>query len=186
MKGLLIGGGQEYHGPTAARDKHVVELTAQRLFELVGNTIQIITGGMPGIPMDFAKAWQAAGGKHVLFVVSDEYLDTLKHIEMDVDYKRVGKTQADRRIALTQLPSLSAAWFVQGGQYTTDEIIRCQQRRLPTLCFVGSGGASSGAIPYKGQVPDLMAMPDWSRITAPTADAQELASLFAHEIKRCF
>lgn len=56
MKGrLFVGGGQEYYGPTAARDKLVVVETAKELFNLVGNSIEIVTGGMPGIPDEFCK-----------------------------------------------------------------------------------------------------------------------------------
>jgi hypothetical protein len=175
---LLVEGGQEYHGPTAERDKRVVECIAKALFARVGNTMEIITGGMPGIPHDFVRTWMAQGGKRVRFVVSEEHMDNLNEVEFGVTYEVAGLTQAERRQALTQIPGLTAALFIQGGQYTTDEIIKCQARGLSTLCFVGSGGASGGTIPY----PTLCDMPNWARNSDPNADPEELGVLFANAL----
>lgn len=176
---LLIGGGQDYYGPTAERDKRVVECIAKALYARVGNTMEIITGGMPGIPMDFVRTWMAEGGKNVRFVVSEEHMNTLTDAEFGVTYEVVGVTQAERRQALTRIPGLTAALFIQGGQFTTDEIIKCQSRGLPTLCFVGSGGASGGTIPYKDQLPAVDDMPNWAKNSDPSADPKELGKLFA-------
>lgn len=141
--------------------------------------MEIITGGMPGIPMDFVRAWMVAGGKNVRFVVSEEHMDTLDDTEFGVTYEVAGKTQAERRQALTQIPGLTAALFIQGGQYTVDEIIKCQARGLHTLCFVGSGGACSGVMPYKDQLPKVGDMPNWAKNSDPNADPEELGVLFA-------
>lgn len=180
---LLVGGGQEYHGPTSERDKEVVERIAKALFARVGNSIEIVTGGMPGIPMDFAFAWRNQGGNRICCIVSEEHLrgGTL-HMVAGITYQVVGKTQRERREALTQLPEIKAALFVQGGQYTTDEIIKCQTRGLPTVCFVGSGGASAGLIPYQGDVPNLVEVPDWMKNKDPNASASQLAALFVAEL----
>lgn len=182
----MVGDGQEYHGPTAERDKRVVQLVAQKLFERLGNSIEIITGGMPGIPMDFADAWLKAGGIQVTYVVSDEYFSTLEILDTRVKYKSGGKTQSERRQALFQWPGLTAAFFVQGGQYTTDEIIKCQKKGLPAVCFVGSGGASGGAIPYKKELPRLDNVPEWMKNTDPAADPDELASQLVETLVYCF
>lgn len=108
---LLVGGGQDYYGPTSERDKQVVRLIAKKLFNRFGNTIEIITGGMPGIPMDFVKTWIAEGGTRVRFIVSEEHLATNPEREPGVTYESAGKTQSERRQALTQLLGLTAALF---------------------------------------------------------------------------
>lgn len=183
---LLIGGGQEYHGPTAERDKRVVVATAKALFNKVGNDVTIVTGGMPGIPMDFAKAWLEAGGKHVQFIFSHEAHSKLTgdDIVMNVGYEIVAQTQKERRQYLTQMEDLKCAFFVQGGQYTTDEILKCIDRRLPTICFVGSGGAAGGEIEYEGRrfEPCLLRHPEWALSTDPDADPAELGEGFAERI----
>lgn len=183
---ILIGGGQEYHGPTANRDKAVVKETAKCLFSLVGNSVEIVTGGMPGVGMDFATTWMEVGGKKVKFIVSDEYMSTVKDIVTNVEYVGGSKTQAERREALTRLEGLKAAFFVQGGQYTTDEIIKCRERepKIKTICFVGSGGASGGQIPYKGQSFAKDDYPTWMHDSDPEADPKELGKKFAEEIAK--
>jgi len=180
---LLVGGGQEYHGPTSKRDKEVIERIAVALFARVGNSIEIVTGGMPGIPMDFVNAWQSQGGSRIRFVVSEEHMSSLAFEKVEgVTYQIAGKTQKERREALTQLPGIKVALFVQGGQYTTDEIIKCQTRGLPTICFVGSGGASGGHIPYNGDFPKLVDAPVWTTNKDPNVNAADLADLFTDEI----
>src|SRR5512137_3031104 len=94
MQRLLVIGGQAYHGPTAARDLEVTVLTAFELFKRVGDSIQVVTGGMPGIPDEFARAWRKAGGTHILCVVSEEYE---KDYRLDFPYMVVGATQEKRR-----------------------------------------------------------------------------------------
>lgn len=185
MAEVLIGGGQDYYGPTAERDRQVVIATARALFNKMGNDVHIVTGGMPGIPMDFAKAWIEAGGIHVEFIFSAEahaILSDDADIVAGATYTVVAETQAERRQLLTQRPNLKCAFFVQGGQYTTDEILKCIDRGLPTICFVGSGGACSGAIPYKEKQVNPNAFPQWTHNNDPNADATELAELFAEEI----
>lgn len=184
MTEVLIGGGQDYYGPTSERDKRVVIATARALFNKMGNNVRIVTGGMPGIPMDFAKAWLEAGGVHVESIFSAEAHRVLSRDNTldGVTYTIVAETQAERRQLLTQRPNLKCAFFVQGGQYTTDEILKCMDRGLSTVCFVGSGGACSGAIPYKDKQVDPNAFPKWTHTDDPNADANELAELFAEEI----
>jgi hypothetical protein len=178
---IMIGGGQEYYGPTAARDKQIVTQTASELFNLVGNSVTVVTGGMPGIGMDFTDAWIRCGGKHVQFIVSEEYQRTLTETKEGVEYVIKGTTQSERRQALLELPGLECALFVQGGQYTTDEILKSEKRGIRTICFVGSGGASAGLIPYKGEswVPDPT-YPEWIRNTDPNADVVVIARKLAN------
>lgn len=96
---LFVAGGQQYYGPTADRDRLVTTYTAQKLFELVGDTVQVITGGMPGIPEDFARAWQQAGGTNILCVVSSEHETTfLERNTANFAHIVAGETQ-EKRIA---------------------------------------------------------------------------------------
>lgn len=154
MKGLvriMVGGGQDYWGPTSDRDRQVVSLTAQTLFSAIGNTVEIVTGGMPGIPNDFAKAWADAGGKYILCVVSSEHLETyLKTADPRFGYTVIGESQTARRLALTKLDGIKCALFIQGGQYTTHEMQLFEAAGVPIVTFWGSGGAAGGGQPYQG------------------------------------
>lgn len=179
-KMILIGGGQEYYGETAQRDAAVVRATARHLFNAVGNSVTIVTGGMPGIPMDFVKEWMAVGGDQVVFIVSAEYNDKLTEHVQDVEYTVMGTTQGERRKALTTLPGLTKAFFVQGGQYSTDEILKCEARGLPTICYVGSGGAAGGVIPYEGNYyHPAEKLPPWVFSVNPADDPEEVGKQFA-------
>ena len=183
----MVGGGQEYYGPTAARDKQIVIQTAAELFNLVGNSVTIVTGGMPGIGMDFADSWIRCGGKNVQFIVSEEYHRTMTDRKDGVEYIIKGVTQSERRQALLELPGLDCALFVQGGQYTTDEILKSEKRGIRTVCFVGSGGASAGLIPYKEEswMPDPN-LPDWIRNVDPDADVVMIAKNLANKLSDSF
>lgn len=70
---MAEGGGQQYYGATAKRDEVVVKRVAEMLALQMGDRVEVVTGGMPGIPDDFASAWTAAGGSRVLCVVSSEH-----------------------------------------------------------------------------------------------------------------
>lgn len=140
---LLVNGGQ-----ANTRDKRVVELVAQKLFDRLANRLTIITGGALGIPMDFARAWLAAGGKHVKFVVWDEYLDTLDNVEMGVEYNCGYKTQAESRRALMQWPGLTAALIAQGDD---DEI-----RGVPTTVWFSVGEAEADPEEVAAQIVETL------------------------------
>lgn len=148
---ILVGGGQAYYGPTAERDKKVVTIAARLLREAeTPYRIQIVTGGTAGIPDDFAKGF---GKGQAVDVVSSEHLP--EYLERTAGRPRsywvAGESQEKRRLAFTTNPNIAAALFVQGGQYTTHEILLMQQARLPVVVFWGSGGASGGQIPYKSE-----------------------------------
>ncbi len=182
---LLVGGGQAYYGETAERDKLVVIAAARHLYELVGDNVEIITGGMPGIPHDFAMEWKRLGGTDITFVISEEVRDTLKEVEPGVMYAVMGKDQKERRIALTKIERIRVALFIQGGQYTTDEIIKCQERGdIDVICFSGSGGAAGGQIPYNGQLPAQNKNDDdlWMHDCNPRSDHNALGMAFASAI----
>ncbi len=149
---LFIGGGQEYYGPTADRDRIIVREVAVQLFSRIGNNVEIVTGGMPGIPEDFALEWSKCGGKHVLCVVSSEHLN--KYLERKLPFEHLvqGDSQLERRLAVTKLPGISAAFFVQGGQYSTHEMLLFKENKVPIVTFWGSGGAAGGTQPYQGKV----------------------------------
>ncbi len=146
---ILIGGGQDYYGPTAKRDKHVVTITATMLRE-TGLPIQVVTGGTAGIPDDFAMYFGA--GKRVVDLVSSEYLD--EYLERTKNRPRpywvAGESQEKRRLAFLTNPDIRVGLFIQGGQYTTHEIQLFQESGRKTVIFSGSGGASGGKIAYKG------------------------------------
>lgn len=144
---IFIGGGQDYHGPTAERDKKVVQRAGEMLRESDLDN-QIITGGTGGIPDDFAMR----SGDRVLDVVSSEHLKTYKERTKDRprSYWVAAKTQEARRLALIPNPDIKVCLFIQGGTYTADEIRLFQKSGRKMVVFTGSGGASGGKIDYKG------------------------------------
>lgn len=174
---LFIGGGQEYHGQTATRDKKVVHLVAQLLREKM-LPIQIVTGGTAGVPDDFAKLY----GPNVVDVVSSEYLKQYKERAPGRPYWVAGKTQEERRIALAANPDIFTGFFVQGGQFTAHEIKLFQDAGKAVIVFSGSGGASGGQIDYKGwrYVPYNTDVPYHSQ--DPDADPVEIATALVETI----
>jgi hypothetical protein len=144
---LFVGGGQEYHGPDANRCREVVREVAEALYALVGDTVEVVTGGMPGIPHDFARAWP---GLHVLCVVSSEYERDFVERNTGFAYIVAGQSQEARRLAVTKLAGLRCAFFVQGEQYSAHEMQLLHERGVPIVPFEASGGASGGLIDYKG------------------------------------
>lgn len=149
---IMVGGGQDYWGPTADRDRHVVRELALGLSleaQKRGFQIQIITGGMPGIGDDFASYYHGT----VLDVVSDEHLPSYKERTKHQNHRSywvAGKTQEQRRLAFATNPDISLGLFIQGGKYTTHEIKIFMESNKPVVLFWGSGGASGGYQPYEG------------------------------------
>lgn len=182
---LFVAGGQQYYGPTAERDKNVVALTAQRLFEAIGDTIEVVTGGMSGIPEDFAIAWKQAGGTHILCVVSSEHETTfLERNTHNFKHVVIGESQEKRRIAVTQLPGIKCAFVVQGGKYTTHEMQLLTQRGdVPIVSHWGSGGAAGGTQPYDGWV--FQQKPDNLTITSddPLESPEAISDALVEKIK---
>lgn len=147
---LFVGGGQDYYGPTADRDKKVVEELARSAYEgfgVMGYKVQVITGGTAGIPDDFAKNYKG----NVVDIISEEYMSTYKErtSERPRPYWIVGETQLQRRVRMSANPDIAVALFVQGGQCTTHEMRLFHDRGVPIVAFTGSGGASGGKISYK-------------------------------------
>ena len=178
---LFVGGGQGYYDETANRDKLVVERTALELFNKLGNSIEIVTGGMPGIPEDFALAWIKAGGKHVFCVVSSEHEPAYLARNLPFKHMIAGETQLQRRIAVTALERIFCALFVQGGKFSTHEIQLFEQRKIPIVAFTGSGGAAGGGQPYEGYTYKC----DQSKLyasTDPNEDVEKLAKSLVEEI----
>ena len=185
---LFVGGGQEYHGPTAKRDQAVVKLVASHLYNLVGTSVQVITGGMPGIPEDFAKEWHALGGS-VLCVVSSEQEEAFKHRNTGFAHQVAGESQEKRRIAVTKWPNLACALFVQGGRYSTHEMQLIEDRGLPIVTFWGSGGAAGGQIPYHNPITSELYVyenkPEAHPLicsTDPDADPEQIATAIALQL----
>lgn len=147
---LLVGGGQDYYGPTADRDRRVVKETAQLLnmWCMSGTHVHVVTGGTAGIPDEFAAHFNGP----VVDIVSSEYLDTYKERTFlhPRAYWVAGETQEKRRLAFLKNPDIKVGLFIQGGQYTTHEIKLFEESGRKAIVFWGSGGASGGKIPYKG------------------------------------
>lgn len=181
---LFIGGGQDYWGETSERDKNVVKATALHLFNQLGNSVEIVTGGMPGIPNDFAIAWTQLGGEHVLCVVSSEHEEkflqtnpsTFKHIV-------AGDTQTKRRLAVTKLERIKCCLFIQGGKFSTHEMQLFEERQIPIITHWGSGGAAGGQQPYEGYSYTKIPQNPLLRSTDPLADPNDIASAIVYEIK---
>jgi hypothetical protein len=173
---LMVGGGLAYYGPTAQRDKEVVRLAAMSLYGKLGDTIEIVTGGMSGIPDDFARTWLDCGGTHVLCVVSSEHLHTyLKTQDVRMRHIVIGENQTARRLALPKLEGIRCALFVQGGMYTTHEMQLFEEAHVPIVTHWGSGGAAGGEQPYNGYTYTKKPSNEYLCSTDPTKDAYYLA-----------
>jgi hypothetical protein len=150
---LFVGGGQAYYGDTASRDEIVVKRVAELLAQNMGDEVEVVTGGMLGIPDDFAAAYTSVGGAspdQVLCVVSSEHEAAFRARNLPYKCMVAGATQQARRLAVTTLPGLACALFVQGGKYSTHEMRLLQERGIPIVAFHGSGGAAGGGEPYEG------------------------------------
>jgi hypothetical protein len=174
---LFVGGGQAYYGPTAERDKRVVKRVAEILAVAMGDRVEVVTGGMPGIPDEFAAAWTAAGGSQVLCVVSSEHEPAFRERNLPYACMVAGETQTARRLAVTKLEGLKAALFIQGGKYSTHEMRLLGERGIPIVAFHGSGGAAGGGEPYEGWHYEVLPYRDGSAIDSrdPEHDPEECA-----------
>lgn len=151
---LLVGGGQDYYGPTADRDRKVVQNVARLLSGAADENeinIQIITGGTAGIPDDLASSYQVYG-KKVVDIVSSEYLP--KYLERTFDNPRpfwvAGETQEKRRLAFLSNPHITVGLFIQGGPYSAHEMKLFSESGRHVVSFYGSGGAAGGQQAYQG------------------------------------
>lgn len=182
---LFVGGGQEFHGNTAARDAIITKTIAQLMatdpfFEKIG----VITGGTPGVPDLFASNYV---NERCLDVISFEheiaYLDRFTSRE----YLIAGQTQEERRLAVTKMPGIKCALFIQGGQYTMHEMILINERGIPLVCLQGGGGAAGGKIPYNGSqyTPHYLETHPLAS-TDPTDDPYWIAMAAVEEIKKAF
>lgn len=183
---VFVGGGQEYYGETAARDKRVVELLAARLSRSLPNDVQIVYGGMPGIPEDFCKSFGQPA--RVLAVVSSEQTEKFIQRDTGFDHIAVGETQEKRRLGVVRLQGYRCAIFVQGGKYSTHEIKLFKERGdVPIVAYWGSGGASGGSQPYEGwtfqdkpeDIPLICS-------TDPAEDPEKIAEAMENEVLKHF
>ncbi len=179
---IFIGGGQDYYGTTAERDRNVIKETAIELFSRAGNSVELVTGGMKGIPQDFALEWYKCGGKNVLCVVSSEHEQ--QYLSQGLPFKHVvqGATQEARRLAVTQLPGVRVALFVQGGQYSTHEMLLFQEHSVPIVTFWGSGGAAGGTQPYQDVAYKVKPTIDHLLTTDPDYDHVTIANVIVTEL----
>ena len=179
MKRVAVIGGQDYYGPTAERDKKVVEKLAELLKESQPD-LQIVTGGMPGIPEDFAKA-----SANVLCIVSEEQVAAFESRNTGFPHIVAGKTQLQRRLALTQMENIRCVLSIQGGKYTTHELQLFTERGVPIVTFWGSGGASGGQIPYdNGWILTNKPASDIICSDNPDADVTVIAEALAAEVQK--
>lgn len=184
MSSILIGGGQDYYGPTAERDKKVVQIAAMLLRE-TNLPIQVVTGGTAGIPDDFAKHF----GGRVVDIVSSEHLNVYKHrtATRPRSYWVAGETQEQRRLAFLTNPDIKVGLFIQGGQYTTHEIKLFHDSGRKVVTFQGSGGASGGKIPYHGwSYPPQKRLARAYDSTDPDADPYQIARDLIEDVTSAF
>jgi len=182
---IFIGGGQDYWGETAERDKHVIEGVAVHLFNQLGNSVEIVTGGMQGIPNDFAVAWTRVGGRHVLCVVSSEHEEAFLQTK-PCAFKHIilGETQTQRRLSLTKLERIKCALFIQGGKFSTHEMQLFEERQIPIVTHWGSGGAAGGGQPYEGYAYSKMPQSPVLQSTDPSLNPIDIALAIAYEIRK--
>jgi hypothetical protein len=148
---IAIVGGQDYHGPTAERDKKVALELGKRLASHVPSLL-MINGGTPGIPMDVFQGYLEAGGspKHLVSCLSKKYEPEFHAQEKKLSHGLVvGDTQEERRIFLAQkLKGIHCVCAIQGGQYTTHELKLFDEQKVPIMALRGSGGAAGGQVPW--------------------------------------
>jgi len=157
---VLIIGGKEYYGETAERDADVVMKSAVFLFNCVGDSIEIVTSGLPGIAEDFLKSWIKAGGKH------------FSYFTFSTEEEEANKSKENIKVVVS----------FQGGANTTRLLKFFSEQRVPIISFWGSGGASGGTQPYNGYVFDKK--PKSALLCSTDADAnpKEIAEEIAKEI----
>ena len=188
---IFVGGGQDYYGETAVRDKAVVSTLAERLSRSLPKDVQIVYGGMPGIPEDFCKSFASAdeaAEARILAVVSSEQKEKFLARDFGFDMRVIGETQEKRRLGVVRLEGYKCAIFVQGGQYSTHEIKLFKERGdVPIISLWGSGGASGGTQPYQGwtftDVPKdmpLLCSKD------PLEDPEAIAKAMEEQVLKCF
>ncbi len=188
---IFVGGGQEYYGETAVRDKAVVIDLAKRLSRSLPEDVQIVYGGMPGIPEDFCKSFASADESaeaRVLAVVSSEQKEKFLARDLGFDMRVIGETQEKRRLGVVRLEGYKCAIFVQGGKYSTHEIKLFKERGdVPIVAFWGSGGASGGTQPYEDWTfqdepkdTPLLCSKD------PLEDPEAIAKVMEEQILKCF
>jgi hypothetical protein len=173
-----------YYGATAQRDEAVVKRVAEMLALHAADEVEVVTGGMPGIPDDFAAAWWAAGGRHVLCVVSSEHEAAYRERNLPYACMVAGETQTARRLAVTKLEGIKAALFVQGGKYSTHEMRLLSERGVPIVAFHGSGGAAGGGESYQDWHYDAVPYREDSAIDSrdPATDPGECAVELWHHV----
>lgn len=180
---IFVGGGQDYYGETAERDKNVVKALAVRLEKSLPSEVQIVYGGMPGIPEDFCKAF--GHPDRVLAVVSSEQEEAYGKRNPGFNFRVIGDTQEKRRLGVVRLKHIRCAIFVQGGKYSTHEIKLFKERGdVPIVAFWGSGGASGGTQPYEGWTFQDKPKNDTSLLcsTDPKEDPDKIAEALEAEV----
>jgi hypothetical protein len=187
MFSIFIGGGQDYYGPTAERDKKVVRILATKLRE-DDRPFQLVTGGTDGIPDEMAKIVSSGHNKTTIDILSEKYVPTYKErlVNRPRAYWIAGKTQEERRNALAACTDIRVALFIQGGPYTAHEILLFQRaQHCQLVIFNGSGGASGGEITHQGEryeqpIRGIRAYDS----TDPDADPEEIAQHLYEDIFR--
>lgn len=182
---ILVGGGQDFYGPTAERDRRVCELLPTRVYALVGDQVQIVTGGTEGIPDIFATHWP---GTTVLDVVSDEYLDKYRArvaYQSNRSHIVVGKTQLARRLAMTAMDRVVCAVFIQGGKFSSHELQLLHAKSIPIVPLWGGGGAAGGQQPYEGWSLPKEIAENWKEPLLLDTDPSTEPFLIAEAMVRC-
>jgi hypothetical protein len=125
-------------------------------------------------------------GKHVLCVVSSEYEEEYKTRQLPFEHIVIGQTQEKRRLAVTKLPRIFCALFVQGGKFSTHEMQLFEQNKVPVVPLVGSGGASGGDQSYEGYTFKTNLVNPMLHSVDPDENVDELANGLCRLVREAF
>lgn len=156
---IFIGGGTDYYGPTAERDRQVALALGLHLDTTffyqhadLAPDVWLYYGGQKGIPEDCLRDWN---GVSVAIVAASHLEELLTRMEKSDDvygtagehrYIVVGERERDRRERFLGTAHFDCAIFIQGGPYTADEMRRAEAAGIPIVALAGGGGAAGGAI----------------------------------------
>lgn len=130
---VCVGGGLEYVGATAERDKAIVRECARYLFKKVGNHVTIVTDGRSGgVSEDFIASWQAAGALpftvYGIIPLSESYAFSAKY---------PGRSYIVEQ-SVARAHKLRCALFVQPDDTAIMQMRQIAQNTIPTI-VLGQG-----------------------------------------------
>jgi predicted Rossmann-fold nucleotide-binding protein len=145
---ILVSGGRDYHGPTATRDREVCFALGKLLSDY-----EVVTGGTPGIPNDVASA---SLGPVLDVIAKDDSIEedywTMVGNQINRSVVRIGNNFKERRFGLLTLENIEGVLAIQGGKYTTHELLLFAEKGVPVVALSSSGGAAGSTQPYENKV----------------------------------